>query len=545
MGAIIILITGLLAVWLLRLAVKFHTYRRTYAKLPGPPHSYVFGHLKVVGEVMKELPPNIHLNVALMYISQKYQLKEAWYLDMWPAAPPFLVIASADLAQQVTVANVLPKHPANKQFLGDMTGDKAVITLEGQEWKDVRSVLMPAYAPSYVLSLLPMMLQDLSIMCDRLQDAADKDDTIKLQHYLTDMTIDIIGHAVLDVDFNAQTAPHPMAVAFRRMVVLSATGLADPLAKLKYGLQLSRVTRRITSEIKNAIKTRWDQGNFAEKETSRLTIDLILSAIRDGHSVFSNPTRSLDQVNLNLATDQVKTLLLGGHDTSAATLSYVVCLLSQHPEILSRLRAEHSHLVDPTKTRDETIRDLTASPSLLTNLPYTMAVIKETMRLYPTSATARVLSPTSAIQTITTSHNPGASLPLSIPGTELNIYIAAYMVHHNADHFSDPYSFIPDRFLPDSEYAKAHPFPSYAWRPFEKGPRACIGIEFALVEMKLALVMLMREFDFEPRYPKDARRAPQSVGGEVFYQTMEFAAKPIGGMPVGVKRRMVNAGTTK
>lgn len=537
MGAAIILIAILLLAWLLRFAIKFNTHRRTYADLPSPPHSYVFGHLRILGDTLKKLPPNIHMNLVMEYIAQEYNLKDAWYLDMWPASVPIMVISSADVAQQITVANVLPKHPVNKEFLGDMTGDKAIITLEGQEWKDVRAVLMPAYAPSNVLSLVPMMVRYICIMCDRLEEAADKDNIIKLQHYLTDMTIDIIGNAALDVELHAQTTPHPIATAFKRMVVLSATGLADPLAKIKHGLQLWLVTRRITNGVKKAITAKWVKEDSSEKVASKLSVDLILTAIRDGSPSFSNPSRTLDKTNLNLAGDQIKTLLLGGHDTSAATLCYVFCLLSQHDDVLTRLRVEHSQFLGPTMSRDNVIRVLASNPSLLTKLPYTTAVIKETMRLYPTSASSRIRPPNFPLETVTTKHDPTRPLPLSVPFAKQNIYIPAYLSHHNPDHFSDPFEFIPDRFLPDSEYAKAHPFPSYAWRPFEKGPRACIGIEFALVEMKLVLVMLAREFEFEPRYPKDAPRAPDCLGGDIWYQTMEFAAKPIGGMPVGVKRR--------
>lgn len=479
--------------------------------------------------------------VAVKYIAQKYDLKEAWYLDMWPASVPFMVISSADIAQQVTVTNVFPKHPIVKEYLGDMTGDKAVVTLEGQEWKDVRAVLMPAYAPSYILSLAPMMLQYISILCDKLALAADQDSTIKIQEYLTDMTIDIIGYAALGIDLDTQRVEKPIAAAFKRMVKLTTNSSTDPLGKYKNAFKMWQSTRKVTNEVREAIITRWEETKWTEKPRSKLSIDLVLSAIRDGSPSFSNPTRTLDKTNLSLATDQIKTLLLGGHDTTAATLCYTICLLSQHPEILARIREEHSRLVTPTMTRNEAIQSIVSNLSSLTNLPYTHAVIKESMRIYPTSNNARVQPPNSPLRTITTKHDPSTPLPLSVPCTNQNLWLATYLTHHDPDIWADDNKFIPDRFLPDSDYAKAHPFPSHAWRPFEKGPRACIGMEQAMVEMRLALIMLLREFDFEMRYPKDAPRAPESLGGEAWYPTLEFAAKPINGMPVGVRRRSKTA----
>lgn len=527
----------LILAWSVRLAIKFNSLRRTYAKLPGPPHSYWFGHLKIIDEALKELPPGIHMATAVKYIAQKYSLKEAWYLDMWPPSVPFMIVASADIAQQVTVHTAFPKHPITKEFLGEMTGDKAVVILEGQEWKDVRSVLMPSFAPSYVLSLAPMMLQYISIMCDRLALSADTDSTIKLTDYLTDMTIDIIGYATLGMNLETQKTGHPIADAFKKTVKLCATTMGNPLNKYKNAFGLWQSTRKITKEVQKAIIARWEETKSTEKLTSKLAIDLILSAVRNGSPGFFNPTRTLDENNLKLATDQVKTLLLGGHDTTAATLAYAICLLSQHPKILSRIREEHSRLVNPTMTRKQAIQALTSNLSSLTNLPYTHAVIKETMRIYPTGANTRMQPPNATVRSVTTKHDPSTPLPLSIPGVNQNIWLVTYLTHHDPEIWSDDKKFIPDRFLPDSEYAKAHPFPSYAWRPFEKGPRACIGMEQAMLEMRLVLVMLVREFDFEMRYPKDAPRAPESLGGEAWYQVMEFAAKPVGGLPVGVKRR--------
>lgn len=538
MNAAVATAAVLILVWAVRLVIKFNTLRQTYAKLPGPPHSYWFGHLKILGETFDELPPGIHLTNAIACIAQKYDLKEAWYLDLWPASTPFVVIASAEIAQQVTVHNVFPKHPVVREYLGEMTGDKAVVTLEGQEWKDVRSVLMPAFAPSYVLSLAPMMLQYISILCDRLAISAEQDSTVKLQSYLTDMTIDIIGYTTLGINLDTQRSEHPIANAFKRMVVLAGTTIGNPLNKYKNAFGLWQATRQITNEVRKAVIARWEETKSMEKSTSKLSVDLVLSAIRNGSPTFSNPTRTLDDKNLKLAIDQVKTLLLGGHDTTAATLAYAICLLSQHPEVLSRIREEHSHLVTPTMTRTEAIQSLTSNLSALTNLHYTHAVIKETMRIYPTSATARIQPPNSPLKSITTKRDPSTPLPLSVPGADQNIWLGTYLMHHDSDIWPEHNEFIPDRFLPDSDYAKAYPFPSYAWRPFEKGARACIGSEQAMVEMRLALIMLLREFDFEMRYPKDAPRAPKSLGGQAWYQVLEFAAKPVGGLPVGVKRRI-------
>lgn len=108
--------------------------------------------------------------------------------------------------------------------------------------------------------------------------------------------------------------------------------------------------------------------------------------------------------------------------------------------------------------------------------------------------------------------------------------------------------FKPERFLPEN----ADQVPPNAWRPFERGPRNCIGQELALVEMKVVLALTLREFDIRATYDelgalsndgslwaKDAsfRRGPQEVFGETMYQTLLAAGKPREGMPARVSRR--------
>lgn len=98
------------------------------------------------------------------------------------------------------------------------------------------------------------------------------------------------------------------------------------------------------------------------------------------------------------------------------------------------------------------------------------------------------------------------------------------------DLFNDPDSFAPDRFL-----GPHGSIPSGAWRPFEKGPRSCVGQGLALIEIKLALVVLCRRFDFELAYPQNSPSLANM--GEQAYPVMEFVPVPAQGMPMRVKLR--------
>lgn len=161
---------------------------------------------------------------------------------------------------------------------------------------------------------------------------------------------------------------------------------------------------------------------------------------------------------------------------------------------------------------------LRADPKLVNNLPYTLAVIKEALRLWP---------PT------------GVSLRSGLPGQTLRddggkewpTYPFAVLVNNCAtmrrgDLFKEPDRFYPERHLV-TDPADPYFVPRDAWRPFEKGPRNCLGQTLALMQLKIVLVMTLRTFDFATVYEN----------GTYMYQTLDVTAKPSQGLPTRVKMR--------
>lgn len=90
------------------------------------------------------------------------------------------------------------------------------------------------------------------------------------------------------------------------------------------------------------------------------------------------------------------------------------------------------------------------------------------------------------------------------------VWINTHTIHRLASLFPDPDAFIPERFLP--------PFsvPKDAWRPFEKGPRSCIGQEFSMLEMKIVMALTLREFEFENAFVEWDRKLGRKPAGEMF-----------------------------
>lgn len=178
----------------------------------------------------------------------------------------------------------------------------------------------------------------------------------------------------------------------------------------------------------------------------------------------------------------------------------------------------------------QTARRIKEDPYLINKLPYTVAIIKETLRLWPPASSVRIGEPGFFI------HHDGKQYPTD----GFMIWPMVYAMQHDPKFWPSPNSFLPERWLVN-EGDPLYPIKG-AWRPFEFGPRNCIGQELAMVESKIILALMLRQFDVRTVYDEfDLERGKQRVNttpqGERAYQVLIATAKPAQGMPARVKRR--------
>ena len=186
--------------------------------------------------------------------------------------------------------------------------------------------------------------------------------------------------------------------------------------------------------------------------------------------------------------DQIKTFLLAGHDTTSITLSWVFYWLSRTPCALAAVRRELDELFGPEAADPEAVRRQLlspGSPDLVHRMTYITAVIKETLRLHPPAATARYVP-------------PGTGFTVRTPAGEdrcldgLIIYNCEGLIQRDPSVYGETANdFVPERWLGD---ASGH-VPAAAWRPFERGPRGCIGQEFAMIEIRIIIAAVAHRFD--------------------------------------------------
>jgi len=196
---------------------------------------------------------------------------------------------------------------------------------------------------------------------------------------------------------------------------------------------------------------------------------------------------TLDVAFKNWAIPQLRVIFFAGHDSSAATLCYLFYLLSQNSASMDKLRAEHDNVFgNDFSAASELIR---AWPQLLNKLPFTNAVIKEVLRLFPPASAARFGRPCSDIV-----GDDGRRYPTG----DNFLWVLHSALHRNPKSWKDPSAFIPECYLLGPEDL-LYPVKG-AYRPFEHGPRDCIGQALAMSKLKISLVMLVRTFDVIPAY---------------------------------------------
>jgi cytochrome P450 len=221
----------------------------------------------------------------------------------------------------------------------------------------------------------------------------------------------------------------------------------------------SKAARQILDQTINAIiQARRANGNEQIKDTGDLLSMLLLAQDEAG-----------DRMSDAQLRDELVTLFVAGHETTSNALVWTWYLLSQHLEVGAWLHQEVDEVLDG---RPPALADLP-------NLPYTLMVIKEAMRLYPP---AWVLNGRQAIKDTTIG---GYSIPRGSV-----TFIAPYAIHRRPRYFPDPQRFDPLRFAPEREME----LPRYAYIPFGAGPRICIGNSFAMMEAQLIVATIAQRY---------------------------------------------------
>ncbi|KAI1121083.1 putative cytochrome P450 [Nemania abortiva] len=508
----IVLVIAIIAYALLRL----HQQRSLFKDLPGPPHHAIWGHFLVMRDIAGQLPPDAAPQLFANMMRRQYGLGDFFYLDLWPLAPPQLVIAHPDLASQVTQKMNLPKEShIMLKWTGNILGAKSMVSANGHDWLVARKCFVPGFQPRKLQRHIPSIVECALDFCAVMEGHAKERNKITMEDLCARMIFNIAAKVILGIDCDAQRDDDEFLTLFRTQASLAPSDFWSRYLydisprrnylKYKNGRALDRYVGRLVD--RKVVETT-DEETKSDDDKDYSPTDYAIHANRkniNSQGVVEKETREMLMAS-------VKTLIFAGHDTSASTLCYTYAALNNHPKVVKRLREEHDALFgkDPKNAADM----LRAEPHLVSELPYTLAVIKEALRMWPPTGVS--LRHGLEDYTIEQSGEEWPTAPFAV-------LVNNCATMRRSDIFKDPDRFYPERFLVRDEN-DPYFVPSNAFRAFEKGPRNCLGQTLALMQLKITLVMTVRRFEFVPAYDE----------GTYMYQTLDVTAKPSQGMPAYV-----------
>lgn len=546
--AIISTLASLFVIWIIGKVVKVVNERRRFQKLPGPPCNLLLGHLISVGKVAVKMPQRSHPHLLMTNLVREYNLPPVFYIDNRPASSIILlVVADPDVAREVSESGI-PKHPSLIDTIEPLAGKRNILTTEGQLWKKWRSVFNPGFSIQQVVSQVPVIVDCAQAFVNLLDQHAAADHVFRLEEDTTKITIDVIGRVVCDHDFKTLTTNNDFMETMRKtlswmpdMQSLNPWHRNHPLRPIMWKYYKWKMDKYIGKVLDERFAVR--DAKLPKKKKQKAGIDLALEEYfkENGQDVNSQDV-TMDAEFRKFAIDNLLILLFAGHDTTASTLCYCYHLLQKHPEELAKVREELDNVFGAGISATQQLKD---NPYMINQCEYTLAVIKEVLRLWPPASSIRLGQKGYFIKD-----------PISgemLPTEGYSVWTVSMCMGRSAKIWGpDVDDFKPERFLPEN----ADQVPPNAWRPFEKGPRNCIGQELALIEMKVVLALTVREFDVRAAYDElktlsndgslwakdnSFRNGPQNVFGEDMYQVLLAAAKPSEGMPARVKRRQMQA----
>ena len=529
-------IAKLRAQGLVRSFFSLYCYGMIKEHKPMPPWSPVFGHLGIVGGITRGLPNGAHGHYLPDQISKEFPgLGPNYYLDLYPVAPSMLILTSPDALYQVTQQHSLPKFHGMRTFLNPLTEGMDLVTMEGETWKKWRRIFNPGFSGGHLMTLVPAIVRETVTFCNILGDVARDQTMVKMKDLTDNLAMDVIGQVTLDTSLNCQTINNTLVTALKTQIRWLSFG-AEPNPLERYHPLRPLVhwyySRKVNAEVSRRLKKRFTLYQTprldANAEVTKSVMDLALSTYTSEQSqgIGGLPEkRKLDPSFEQICRSQMKLFLFSGHDTTSSSTCYTLYLLSRHPKYLEKVRAEHDSILgsDP-KAASEVISDF---PYVLNRIPFTTAIIKESLRLFPVVSSTRAGEPNFFITDLKTG--------LQLPTNHFLVWSNPHAVHHDSSLWPRAEEFLPERWLVGAE-DPLHPIKG-AWRAFEHGPRNCIGQELAMLEMKIILTLVCRQFEVKDCYEELDGRAGKkggTVNGERAYQIQPLG-QPEGDLPCRIE----------
>lgn len=356
-------------------------------------------------------------------------------------------------------------YNALKLLLGN-----GLLTSEGDFWRKQRRLMQPAFHRERLSSFVELYAsatEELISEWSKLENGTE----INVSKSFMQLTLSIIAKAMFSIDVGDayKVVDSQFDIANESLI----KRVTDPIPlPLWFPLPKVQRERKSYDAIKQVVI-----DIIEKRRKSKEHYDDLLAMLMEVEDADTGEKMSNEQIQ-----DEVITIFLAGHETTAVALTWLMHCLDENPEVAEKLREEERSVLNGQNPTVENLR----------SLEYTRMVIDEALRLYP---------PVWVIGRQSTGADKIGEFDLP---ANTNCLIPVYYIHRDPRHWDEPLKFKPERFTKENAKGR-HKF---VYFPFGGGPRLCIGNNFALMEMQVIVPMIVRAFELKKKQGFEFKKEP-------------------------------------
>ncbi|XP_061455312.1 cytochrome P450 3A29-like [Rhineura floridana] len=392
---------------------------------------------------------------------------------------PVMAILDPTIIKTILVKEFYTHFTNRRDFGLNGELDTAITIAPDEQWKRIRTVLSPTFTSGRLKEMLPIINRYGEMLVKNVQKKVDSDEPIDMKEIFGAYSMDVVTSTSFSIDIDSMNNPNDPFVThiktflkfsfFNPLMILIVVFpfLAPLLNKLNISLGSTSFLKFFTAAVKNIKKDRQKNNHMNRVDFLQLMVDSQISGdISDEASTYKVLTdREI--------TAQAILFIFAGYETTSSSLNFLSYCLATHPDVQQKLQEEIDEAL-PSQA--------TPTYEAVVQLEYLDMVVNETLRLYPPGGRIeRVCKNTIEINGVT------------IPKGTVTM-IPAFVLHRDPEYWPEPEEYRPERFSKESREA----IDPYVFLPFGAGPRNCIGMRFALLILKVAVVVLLQKFSFRP-----------------------------------------------
>ncbi|XP_074485772.1 cytochrome P450 3A40-like [Sebastes fasciatus] len=352
----------------------------------------------------------------------------------------------------------------------------AVSIAEDDQWRRIRGVLSPSFTSGRLKEMLDIMKHHSANLVSSMKKKADKDEPLELKEFFGPYSMDVVTSTAFSVDIDSLNNPSdPFVTNIKKMLkfdlfsplflIVAFFPFMGPIfEKMEFSFFPASVTDFFYSALQK-IKSNRENS----KQRSRVDfLQLMIDSQKNNDLSKEEPDKGLSDHEI---LSQAMIFLFAGYETTSSSLTFLAYNLATHPHVMKQLQEE----IDSTFPNKGPVEY-----QALMQMEYLDSVINESLRLYPIAARLeRVAKATVEIN--------GLVIP-----KDMIILVPTWPIHRDPEVWPEPEVFKPERFSKENKEA----IDPYTYMPFGAGPRNCIGMRFALMMMRLAVVEILQKFSF-------------------------------------------------